>query len=201
MAPMSNLLALDVAILPPPDVRQHAVQVSAALPEADFEGLRLDEQHLPHITLTQQLVDVDDLDTIFARVDDLLQGQPSLAIRVTGGETTLGRTVWMAIDRTEELALLHERLMEALHPFERAGGGADAFIDGDARVADLAWVTGYRLRSGFRAYTPHITLGHASEPPHIEPFTFHATTVAACHLGRFCTCRRVLRSWTLTPFS
>jgi hypothetical protein len=87
--------------------------------------------------------------------------------------------------------------MEALAEFERVGGGAPAFVDGSARVADVVGVTRYRPKSSFLSYAPHITLGHAHEPPRIEPFTFEATIVAACHLGKFCTCRRVLRHWDL----
>jgi len=194
---MSQLLALDIAIVPPSDVRTRAVQASAALPSADCQGLRLDDDHLPHITLTQQFVRADDLERILDRIDEVLRGQPPLTIRITGGEKTLGGTVWMGVERTPALASLHERLMEALREFERVGGSVDAFAGGDARVADLAWVAGYRVKSSLSAYTPHITLGHASEPPPIEPFTFEATTIAACHLGRFCTCRRILRSWEL----
>ena len=39
-----QLLALDVAVLPPPDVRQQAIRLSAALPVEGSHGLRLDEQ-------------------------------------------------------------------------------------------------------------------------------------------------------------
>jgi hypothetical protein len=103
----------------------------------------------------------------------------------------------MAVERTPELVDLHERLMEALRGLERSGGMAAAFFDHDPRVNDLLWVSGYRLKSSFSEYAPHITLGHGAAPPSIEPFAFDAATIAVCHLGRFCTCRRVLRSWSL----
>ena len=194
---VTKLLALDVAILSPPDVQQRAITLSATLPGEESEGLRLDAEHLPHITLTQQFVRIDELDAILERVDETLRGQARLTIHVTGGGQG-ARSVWIAVERTDALIQLHERLMETLRGFERPGGGPAAFVEGDARVGDVVWVTGYRLKSSLSAYTPHITLGHASEPPPIDPFTFEATTVAACHLGRFCSCRRVLRSWELT---
>jgi 2'-5' RNA ligase len=192
---MPDLLALDVAILPPPDVRDLTMRLNAALPEEDFQGLRLDEDHLPHVTLAQQFVRADELDRVCERVGSIVRGQLPLAVPVMTGGRIPTNTVWLAIERTDALVSLHGRLMEALAEFEQRGGGPAAFVDGDARLADVAWVTDYRLKSSFLSYSPHITLGHASEAPHIAPFTFQATAVAACHLGRFCTCRRILRTW------
>ena len=193
---MPELLALDVAILPPPDVQQRAVQLSATLPADQSQGLRLDAEHLPHITLAQQFVRRDALDAIFERLDEALRGQRPLTIHVTGGGKGAS-SVWMAVERKAAISRLHQRLMETLRAFDEPGGGPTAFVEGDARVGDVAWVTGYRLSSSLSAYTPHITLGHAGEPPGVDPLTFEATTVAACHLGRFCSCRQVLRSWEL----
>ncbi len=193
---MSTLLALDVAILPPPDVGERAARLSATLPADQSQGLRLDADHLSHITLTQQFVRSDDLDAIFECLDDALRGQPPITLQVTGGGKGAS-SVWMAVERTAAISRLHGRLMDALHGFERPVGGPAAFVAGDARQDDVAWVTGYRRTASLGAYTPHITLGHASESPPVDPWTFEATTVAACHLGRFCTCRQVLRSWEL----
>ena len=103
----------------------------------------------------------------------------------------------MAIEPTPALSELHRNLMDVLAPFERPGGTEAAFVDGDARARDVAWVTDYGRASAGAAFRPHITLGHAATLPPVEPLTFTATTIAACHLGRFCTCRRVLRRWDL----
>lgn len=193
---MSQILALDIALLLPPDAGARAVRASAALPSHEFEGLRLDAERLPHITVTQQFVRVDEIEVIFERLDGALRGVPPMTVRVTGGGKG-SSAVWMAVERTPALSRLHERLMEALRPFERPGGGPASFFEGAARSGDVGWVTGYRGASSLSAYTPHITLGHAATPPRVDPFTFEATTVAACHLGRFCACRRVLRRWQL----
>jgi 2'-5' RNA ligase len=198
---MNELIALDVAVLPPPDVTAKAVALSAALPEGESQGLRLDHDHLPHVTLMQLFARVNELDQVFSRVDDTVRGVVPLALRATGGGGT--NTIWIAIDKTPPLVDLHERLMEALRGLERPDGGTSAFFGDEARLRDVLWVTGYRLKSSFHHFEPHITLGHGSAghgsaPPDVEPFTFDANTVAVCHLGRHCTCRRVLRQWTLT---
>ena len=192
---MMKLVALDVAILPPLDVIARAMELSAALPAA-AERLQLDDEHLPHITLTQHFVREAELKIAYSHVDEVLAGQPPLSIVVTGGGRSR-HTLWMSVQRSAELLDLHDRLMEALRGVERQGGGPHAFYDGDARVRDVLWVAGFRLQASSSAFTPHITLGHGTEVPEIEPITFEATMVAACHLGRFCTCRRVLRAWDL----
>ncbi len=193
---MSTLVALDVAILPPPDVSRRAIELSAALPEEGSSGLRLDAEHLPHVTLAQQFVAPGDLDSLYAALDAVLTNQPQLSLTVTGGGRN-GGTVWMTIEPAPGLVRLHERLTSALGRFERRGGSPDAFFDGNARAGDLAWVSTYRRKASLLSFLPHITLGHAPHAPVVEPFTFEAAVVAACHLGRFCTCRKVLRRWDL----
>ena len=193
---MSKLVAMDGAILPPADVTARAINFSAGLPSEGARGLRLDAEHLPHVTLTQQFVREDEIDAAFERIDEVLQQQHPLRMLITGSGHS-GQTLWLAVDRTPELQELHERLMEGLRGLERPDGGPHAFFEENGRMGDVMWVAGFRLKSSFGAFTPHITLGHGKEPPHVEPFAFDATTVAACHLGRFCTCRKVLRAWDL----
>ena len=195
MQNMTKLVALDVAILPPPDVMARAIAASAALPRDGSERLVLDAAHLPHITLTQHLVRYEELDGVYAEIDEVLENQRPLPLSITGGGQS-GNTLWMTVERTQALLELHERLMKALKDLERPNGDAHAFLDG-GRVGDLHWVAGFRQQASFGAYTPHITLGHGAHPPLIERMTFEATSIAACHLGRFCTCRKVLRAWEL----
>ena len=196
MREMSKLVAVDVAILPPPEIMARAIAYSAALPGGGAERLQLDAQHLPHITLTQQFVKHDDLEGVFAEIDDVLEHQTPLHLRVTGAGQS-AQTLWLTVERTPQLLDLHEQLMKALKGLERIGADAHAFFEGMARVGDVHWVSGFRQQSSFGAFTPHITLGHGSRPPAVAPIEFEATAIAACHLGRFCTCRKVLRAWEL----
>ena len=193
---MVKIVALDMAILPPPDVMSRAIAYSAALPAEGSQGLRLDGEHLPHITLTQQFVRHEELDIVFSRVEDVLEVQPPVRIKITGGGQS-GHTLWLTVERTAELLDLHQQLMETLRGLERPHGGKQAFYEDTGRVGDVLWVSSFRLESSFGAFTPHIRLGHGARAPEVEPFAFDATTIAACHLGRFCTCRKVLRAWEI----
>jgi 2'-5' RNA ligase len=195
-----SLVALDVAVLPPDAVARRAIDVSAGLPSHESQGLVLGPEHFPHITLLQQFVRVDDVPAFMACVGETLQQFQPLGLRVTGGGTG-GRTVWLAIERAPALVALHERLLEVTEGLEDTAGDVMAFFGGDARDRDVNWVTRYRAESSLARFLPHITLGHAARPPLVEPFDFEASTVAVCHLGRFCSCRRVLRAWELSARS
>jgi 2'-5' RNA ligase len=188
--------AIDIAILPPEEVSARAIASSAALPAGESQGLLLGRDCLPHITLTQQFVPAASLDALFAQLDHMLRDRAPLRLRVTGG----GRgssSVWMSIERTPELVSLHGQLLRVTESFEAATGDASAFVGEDARERDVRWVRQFRRESSFDHFTPHITLGHASEPPVVEPIEFVTTTIAVCQLGRFCTCRRIIRAWDL----
>jgi 2'-5' RNA ligase len=194
---VTSLIAVDVAILPPPAVADRAIELSASLSNDQSQGLLLGRgDYRPHITLLQQFVSTDALSAFLERVGEVVQQTRSIALRVTGGGIG-SSSIWMSIDRTPALVDLHSQVLDEALPFEREPGDASAFFDNDARDRDVQWVTGYRGSSSGPSFQPHITLGHAVRPPAIEPFDFEATTVAACHLGRFCSCRRVLREWSL----
>jgi 2'-5' RNA ligase len=188
-------IALDIALIPPLRVRQRAVALSASLPAPESKGLRLDDAHLPHVTLTQQFVRTADLPEVIEAIGHLLRDRPPMPLRIGGGG---GRgTVWMTIEKSGALLRLHEDLMRTLKPWEQMGGTAGGFYEGDARTGDVAWVRGFRALASFERFAPHITLGHAATSPDVEPIDFQGDRIAACHLGRFCTCRRVLHEWTL----
>jgi hypothetical protein len=193
---VSKLLAIDVAILPTPAVRERAVELSASLPAPESHGLRLDDEHLPHVTLSQHFIRADERELAFEKIGEALRGQKPLKLVITGGGKS-SSAVAMAIETTPQLQKLHERLMEALRGVERAGATPAAFFGGDARMGDVLTVSSYRVNSSFTGFSPHLTLGHASQSPVVERLSFQASIVAACHLGRFCACREILRSWTL----
>lgn len=199
--PSTDLIAIDIAILPPDEVAARAQAVNQALlaQAGDPNGLRLDDTHLAHVTLVQLFIRKSNLSAMLDRVSDVLRGQAPIALRVPGVEARDG-VVHLAIEPTPKLQRLHEALMDSVAPFEAAAGGPEAFYeigDAPARQKDIDWVTHYRRRSSYARFEPHITLGHGALPAPIAPFEFIATRVAACQLGRFCTCRLVVRDWML----
>lgn len=198
-----DLLAIDIALLLPEAANERALAANAMLLAARPEGsqvLLFDSTHLPHITLVQMFVRSTSLPALIGRIDPVIESiwsslQP-LVLRVTGvGSSTTA--AHFAIESNAALQSLHEALMDAVRPFEEAGGGAEAFYsDGEpARDGDVAWVAHFRTRSSYGNFSPHITLGIGPPPEFREPVQFTAERVALCRLGRYCTCRMVLREW------
>ena len=199
-----DLLAIDMALLLPEPVDERARAANEALLAQRPEGFRFDESHLPHITLAQQFVPRANLPAWIEQIDPILRGIRPLPLRGTGVGSS-ATAAHFAIERTPEIDNLHRILMDAVQPFEEAGGSAEAFYsDGEparepaqepSREKDVAWVSQFRSHSSYDRFSPHITLGIGAPPEFREPFEFNADRVALCHLGGFCTCRVVLREW------
>ena len=193
------LLALDVALLPPAACRPRLADLNAAL-DAPPHGFRFDATHLPHVTLAQQFAAADRLADLVRRLADLVRAAAPLRLRSTG--LSRGRTTSsLRLAPTAALTRLHAGVMDALLPFDAGPGDASAFhANGEPpRPADLEWVSCFRDRAAYARFDPHITLGVGAAPAAAIALDAVADRVALCHLGRYCTCRRVLAEWTLTP--
>lgn len=195
-----SVMAIDVALLLPEEAHARADAVNARLWERSRAGFRFDETHLPHITLVQQFVRRARLPEVFAIVESVAREFSPIVLTVSRIETR-GETVQFVIAPHPELQRMHERLMEALAPLDEGEGTEEAFADGDEppRPRDLQWVRDYRSQASFARYVPHITLGKGEAPEPCDPFPFTARRLAVCQLGRFCTCRVILKEWTLNP--
>jgi 2'-5' RNA ligase superfamily len=195
---VDHSLAIDVALLLPERTAARAVALNRTL-SGDRQGsLRLDENHLPHITLAQQFVARPTLPALLAALAGIARAQRPLELRVRD-VTTQGVSLTLAVAPSAHLQRLHEALMAALAEFEETTGGESSFLPGDEEIrpGDVDWVTHYRRRSSFGCYQPHITIGHGDLEGPVEPLDFVADRLAVCHLGRYCTCRAVLAEWRL----
>ena len=168
-------IAVDVAILLSGDARTVVERLNAGFDHAPDAGFRFGPSCHPHVTLSQHFVQRERLSEVRRLVGDVVRRLDPFEARVAGARA--GRTL-----RDEEVA-----------------GDADAFhADGEpARPADVAWVEGFRERSSYAHYDPHVTVGIGARPLSAAPFRFPVEEIALCRLGRFCTCRDRLASWAL----
>lgn len=196
-----EMVAVNVALLLPPATVARVDAFNASLVADRPDGFRFDATHLPHLTLAQLFTRRSNLDRLAERVRLTLKGRPPLPLRT--GRLACGRTTAVIeIANTAALQRLHERLMATVSAFEERSGTAEAFFSNaePARPADVEWVTRFRTAASFERFAPHLTLG-VGELTSFEALSFVAHRVALCHLGRFCTCRVIFRTWSLTATS
>ena len=193
------LLAVDVAILLPDTLLQPLLRLNAAL-QPPPDGFHFDDTHLPHVTLTQHFISAARLPDVIRETAAVLRGAGPL--RLLPAETSRGRTAsTVRLTLTEPLARLHAALMDRLERFESGGGDEAAFFPDalePARRADVEWVRQFRTQAAHGRFDPHITLGVGPLPRPDSLPAADTARAALCHLGRFCTCRRVLAEWSLT---
>ena len=193
----SRLVALDVVLLPPRAAAVRLGRLNARL-QPPPGGFVLDDTHLPHVTLVQQFVREADLHAVLPTLGRVASETPPIPLRGVGlrrGRTTTS----LDVDGGVALRRLHDRLLERLEPHAAPPADASAFVaEGEpARDADVDWVTHFRARAAGPRFEPHVTLGVGALGGAAPRIAFAATELAACHLGRFCTCRRVLARWRL----
>ena len=192
-----RLVALDVALLLPPAAAAAVGRLNARL-QPPPDGFAFDDTHLPHVTLVQQFVRAADLHSDLSMLGRATAETPPVPLRGVGlrrGRTTTS----LEVDGGTALRRLHAVLLERLEPRAAAPGDASAFVDeGEpARGGDVDWVARFRTRAAGAAFEPHVTLGVGVLEGAAPRIAFTATELAACLLGRFCTCRRVLAAWRL----
>jgi hypothetical protein len=195
---VGHTLAVGVALLLPDRIAACAVALNRRLSGDRQDRLRLDESHLPHITLAQQFVAGPRLPELLATVAATARAERPLELHVPG-VPTLGTSVTLAVRHSAPLQRLHESLMAGLAEFEETAGDESSFLRGDEEIRprDVDWVARYRHRSSFGCFQPHITVGHGDLEGPVEPLDFVADRLAVCHLGRHCACRAVLAEWRL----
>ena len=198
----SPLLALDIAILLPPETSTSVELLNTQL-SAPPEGFRFSARRLPHISLVQQFSPTTELNVIEQTIAGVVSKHPPIDLTlasITNSETTSSLTV----TPSPVLDTLHRRLMDQLAIFDVGLGDERAFINTDAtptdaaRLRDITWVSQFRTEAAYDAFAPHVTLGVGAIKTTIPKTTFTASVIALCILGRFCTCQKVLASWELS---
>ena len=195
---MNDSIAVDLACLLPSEVRAVVGGMNATLLQQQASGFRLDELHLPHITLVQQCIPRSALDDVVAAAGTVIAAFSPLELRAE--HTQQGRaTSHLVIEPDPELQGMHEQLLEALAPFAQGEVEASAFHDGGEppRPQDVEWVRAFKSSASGEAFFPHVTLGVGPPPTLEQGLSFAVDHLALCRLGRFCTCRVPLFEWRL----
>ena len=192
--------AVDVVLLPDEAMTDKAIEANAELVAKFGAEIVLNKVDcLPHISLAMGCIDEKDI----ASVERILRSSAkecSLSdLTVSGVRTTVnsrGEAVSVfEVEKTVELQLLHQEVMEELGPYLSYDVRSD-MIYGDEEVSETAllWIKNYREKSSFDNFFPHITIGYGEMSNLSFAMKFTASRLALSQLGNHCTCRKILAS-------
>ena len=190
--------AIDVVLLPSQIMTDKAIEINKELVKKFGEEIVLSKENcLPHISLAMGCIDEDDIVAIGEVLESIAEESVIGVLKVIGVQTStnsVGETVSvLEVEKTEQLQSLHEAVMRELSPYLSYDVSKE-MIYGSAGVAEstLEWISSYPKKSSFENFSPHITLGYG-RPDELEvPIEFTVSTLALCHLGNHCTCRKIL---------
>ena len=199
-----DTIAIDVVLLPPPEVAAVALTLNQKLIERYSDrSIVLDPSGcLPHVSLAMRSIPRRSLPVLTAGLERLALSSLPLDLRLEGVvavKTDTGDVVsGINLEKSEPLLILHRSVMAQVNcaPPERCST-RDIYADENEEIVPFTcnYVNAYATNGAFDRYSPHITLGHGDATVLEEtriPTMARFTTLAVCHLGNRCTCRDIL---------
>jgi len=188
-------VAIDIALIPPKEIIDLSVEMSKSMQPNKIE-LHPTRQ-IPHITLVMGGVLEDDLPKFQKIVDQVVMKFRPLDLQIMGINYT-GASTEFSIQKSNQIKKLHQRLLQELDGFLKFNCELDSLYDHkNTNEKTLFWINGFEKYRANDDYRPHITLGlggldeSAAEKIKL-PIKFKVEKIALCHLGNFCTCRKIL---------
>ncbi len=196
---MDNKIAVDIALLPPQATTEEIIALTSHLPDA---STRLNAQDcLPHITLAMGLLSKDKLSLVVAALKNLTVdiGKMSISIKSARSYQWKGSTLEpfseLVVDLSPELTNLQAEVMRLCMPHLTYDNVQVNHFFSPPPVDEhsIYWVEHYREHHESRdSFRPHITLGEGVIEKLERPITYSGSHLVVCHLGTYCTCRKVL---------
>jgi 2'-5' RNA ligase len=180
-------IAIDVVLLPPEEIMDKAIEVNRKLED---KKIVLDKNNcLPHISLCMGVVESENLAKVEKVIEDIASGHSKLELEIMGVSCDSA----FEISKPNELQELHETITGAVSDYLTYDATVGAFFSPPAvEKKTLFWINGYRDNSSFEKFHPHITLGINESKPEKLNFRFIVSKLVICHLGNYCTCRKIL---------
>lgn len=196
-------IAIDVVLLPDQTITDLAIRISRKLSLKHTDKIALNaDTCLPHISLAMGAIDLRTINEVATILNDIAAVRHAFNLKVQAFRSSvinLGETISeFSIENSPDLQSLHETVMSRLRSFLSYDISAEMLLSPPA-IEDfsLFWIRNYPKNSSFNNFSPHITLGSGTLEKMSFPPSFCAPTLALCHLGNYCTCRKVLYSWPL----
>ncbi|MEM0517274.1 2'-5' RNA ligase family protein [Aequorivita flava] len=203
-----NIIAVDVLLIPSEEMQAQAFQLNSLIYKNNPETIKLDENHVPHITLLQCFINESDLPKVNKALEGLfetIKEENFKAESLFYYEEKEESFSMIRVENSKALMEIHKKSIELLKPFIVANGSENSFVqnpDGSAiSKSTVTYVPAFVLEHSYENFDPHISLGVAdvslldSLAAHIfKPIKFRAASVSLYQLGDHGTAQKLL--WT-----
>jgi hypothetical protein len=210
-----SVAAIDIVLEPDETMTVRARGVNARLLAVYPEGLALDADHQPHITMLQRFVRAADLNDLYAAANTVFAGENPTTWTLTASKQyyipspPIG-LAGIVVERTDDLLRLQQKLIDAIAQYTVPTGTVEAFASGqqgrDIQEVLVQYVATYVPGASGDNFNPHVTTGAGpqsyldemlAEP--FEAFSFSPTGASVYQLGTFGTAQKKLAALTLEP--
>lgn len=201
-----KIMAIDVLLTPSEEMRAQAIELNGLMKQNNPETIKLDENHIPHITLLQCFINEDDLPKVKKSLEglyekiknDMLHAESLFYYKEKEESFAM-----IAVGESPQLLKLHEKAIELVEPFIVYNGNAESFIqnpDGSAiSESTVSYVPEFVDKHSYKNFDAHISLGVAQSvlldslaENVFKPIPFKATSISVYHLGDHGTAQKLL---------
>lgn len=193
------MIACDVVLLPPLEIMEKAIAINRKIVESGNSEIVLDKERcLPHITLAMGCLKEEEMREVDNVLKDTAKSFTPIKLRIIPSK---GVKAWFRIEKNGEIEELHGSVMKNMGPFFSYDVTKDMlYKEKDEEIHDVTihYIKNFSREHSLENYEPHITVGHGDMDIEVPSFEFEAGELALCHLGSFCTCRKVLFSYCLS---
>lgn len=207
-----NSIAIDVLLIPSEEMYAQSLQLNALINQKNPETIKLDENHIPHITLLQCFIKEEDLPDVYnaIEVENIFEG----FFETIKNDSLKAESLFyykekeesfsmIAIEKSKLLMKLHEKIIEVVKPYTVKNGSQTSFIqnpDGTPiSESTVNYVPEFVEKYSYNNFDPHISLGVAkttlldSLAQNIfKPIQFKAVSLSIYQLGDHGTAQKLL---------
>lgn len=201
-----NIIAIDVLLIPSEEMYAQSLQLNSFINQNNPTTIKLDENHVPHITLLQCFIKESDL----PKVKEVLEGlhkiiaQDSLkAERLFYYEDKEESFAMVRVEKSPSVLEIHTKTIELVKPYIVKNGSQVSFVqnhDGSPiSESTVEYVPEFVEKYSYENFDPHISLGVAQKTlldslakSVFKPIHFKAASVSVYQLGDHGTAQKLL---------
>lgn len=187
-------IAIDIVLLPPGNIMDEAIRINS---QFTHDPIKLNKENcLPHISLCMGVIEEENLPKIKEVIDEIVKKSSKLLLTM---DKISDEYVCFEIKNNKNLQKLHEEIMTRLSSYLSYDAMTDMCFSPPPVIGKtLFWINSFKDKSSFENYYPHITLGTSKLNNRELNIDFTASKLAVCHIGNYCTCRKILFSMDLS---